>query len=333
MKFRFYGSVVICLLAASLASQAQTKWYKFSKDFIDKYYAADSAIGTIETKDDAPAKNVHSISCGGNDGELHIGVPGHGLPAPGGHPMSAPADESADPIEFGLVAEPVNLSAATKNAAQALKGQEATFEGYYRAWNEGHDTESGAPSNPPHVLEVHPVWAFEGAGNKIDVPDSIHPMATRTGTVYQGYGASKFRPLLESMTREEWLHVYEDDTFVYVELARASNFYQLPVQVNDDVHDVHGGVEVTVDVFSDASHRNRVLDGLHVVANNGSEIASQIKNGEDIGFLLGIFSVNLHKAKELAAGHDVNNPAFAPSALEFFTYGRPLGRAVSTCNK
>jgi hypothetical protein len=320
---------VLVLLLGTFTTSAQTKWYKFSKDFINGHYSNDSAIGKLEAQTVVPAKNVHTISCGGNDGELHIGVEGANVVGGGadGRPFSAPADGST--IDFGVVAEPVNLASSTKSSAQALDGQPATFEGYYRLWNEGHDIGDAAPSNPHHVLELHPVWAFSGAGEKFSDPASIHPM--RSGNVvFQGFGASKFRPLLESLTNKEWLLVYEDDTFVYVELRKAENFYQLPVTVHD-IHDVTGAIEATVDVFSDQGHNNRVLSSLHVIANNGSDIAGKLNSGETIQFLLGIFSVNLRKAEDLAKGHQgQDNAVFAPAALEFFAYGVPPGRAVSS---
>ncbi len=321
--------LVLTVTCLAFTTSAQTTWYKFSKDFINSHYPNDCAIGKLEAKTVAPAKNVHAISCGGNDGELHIGIERADVVGPGadGQPFSAPAD--ADGSDFGVVAEPVNLASSTKSSVGVLDGEASTFEGYYRLWNEGHDTGTAAPSNPHHVLELHPVWAFTGAGENFSDPASIHPM--RSGNaVYRGYGASKFRPLLESLSNEEWLHVYEDDTFVYVELRKAENFYQLPVTVNDR-HDVSGGVEATVDVFSDTGHHNQVLSGLHVIANTGSDIAGQLNSADNIRFLLGIFSVNLRKAEDLARGHrGQDNAVFAPSALEFFAYGVPLGRAVAS---
>ena len=53
------------------------------------------------------------------------------------------------------------------------------------------------------------------------------------------------------------------------------------------------------------------------------------QNGDSLDFLLGIFSVNLRIAVQSAKGHRGEDEAvFAPQALEFFTYGVPLGQAV-----
>ncbi|HVT57150.1 MAG TPA: hypothetical protein VHR45_02015 [Thermoanaerobaculia bacterium] len=329
-RFLIVGFAVAATALGARGAAAQGQWYKFSKDFVASHFAKDSAIGELEANAVAPAKSVHRVSCGGNDGELHVGIEGKDIvwTKADQEPLSAPAGQESS--DFGVVAEPVNLEASTQAAAQALAGQAATFEGYYRLWNEGHDRGNAAPSNPHHVLELHPVWAFHGDAEDFNDPASIRPMQSSGGKAYSGYGASKFRPLLAALSQEQWLHVYEDDRFVYVELQKAENFYQLPVTVND-VHQVTGGVEAVVDVFSDEQHQNLVFSGLRVVANDGSRIAARLQAGEQIQFLLGLFSVNLRKAMELAAGHSgPDNAVFAPSALELFAYGVPLGKAVSS---
>jgi len=320
----------ILLATASLSASAQPTWYKINKEFITTHLPSDSAIGNLEANAVSPAKTVHPVSCGGKDGELHIGIAGGDIVwSNTGQPISALADQENS--DFGVVAEPVNLAPATKTAAFALAGQAATFQGYYRLWNEGHDHGSTAASNPDHVLELHPAWGFHGGAHDFDDPASIRPMqAKKGGSAFRGYGASKFRTLLSTLSHEEWLHVYEDDSSVFVELPLASNFFQLPVKVNE-VHDVTGGVEASVDVFSNEAHDNLVLSGLRVVANSGSRIAQRLKAHEDIQYLLGIFSVNLRKVTEIAAGHDgADKAVFAPSALEFFTYGVPLAKAVAS---
>jgi hypothetical protein len=215
------------------------------------------------------------------------------------------------------------LTKTTETAAQALSGEGATFTGYFRLWNEGHDSGKIYPSNPHHVLELHPIWKFDGSEQHFSSPTSIRAIQG-----FQGYGASKFKPMLLSVKQKKWLHVYEDADFVYVELRRADNFYQIPVAVKS-VRDVTGAVEATVDVFSDQARENLVLKDLRVIANEGSSIAKRLSHGDKVEFLLGVFSVNLQVAKALAKGHESEETAAAaPSALEFFTYGVPLGHAV-----
>jgi len=49
-------------------------------------------------------------------------------------------------------------------------------------------------------------------------------------------------------------------------------------------------------------------------------------------YLLGFFSVNLAKAANFAHSHSGQAAAIsAPGSLEFFAFGLPTGRAVTTC--
>lgn len=63
------------VLATGSTALAQTKWYKFDKAFINSHYGPHSAIGTLRAQESHPAKNAHTVSCGGEDGELHMGIP------------------------------------------------------------------------------------------------------------------------------------------------------------------------------------------------------------------------------------------------------------------
>jgi hypothetical protein len=84
-------------------------FYRFDKTFISNNYS-DSAIGNLTVNQFHPAGNVHSTSCGGNDGELHIGfrLPEVGLP-PNQMPLTAPP--SGTDANWGAVAELPNASA------------------------------------------------------------------------------------------------------------------------------------------------------------------------------------------------------------------------------
>jgi len=320
--------LVLCATSHLVAQASESPsliWFKFSKDFIAQHYAPDSALGELASADPEPGKTVHPSTCGGNDGEIHIGISPDSLKWNNEHgvPNSALATNNT---EFGVVAEPVNLTQTTAKLVQEIKGKETTFSGYFRVWNEGHYIGVVHDSNPHHVLEVHPSWAFQSQAANVDFnsPKSIAPMKG-----YQGYGASLFRPLLESLTKQEWLKVYEDDQFVFVQLAKADNFYQLPVKINGNAQKIQRGTSVTVSVYSDAARKNLIYKQLNVVSNEGSRIAGRFQKGEKIKFLLGIFSVNLETAMKAAEGHQGQDAAvFAPQALEFFAYGVPLLPAV-----
>lgn len=311
------------MLLVALPLSAQTKWYQFSKQFVRQHYDQDAtAIGTLRVSEMHPSKKVHSIDCGGNDGELHIGVPASGLGARAA--VSAPSGGSE---AFGIVAEPPNVQPGGPffRAVEGADGNAAAFYGYYRVWNEGHDVGAVYPSNPHHVLELHPIWAIRsGSFSYAPRPAVIFPMKG-----YSGYGASKFSSLLKTAPR--WLRVAEDGDILYVQLVKADNFYQLPVVVKEGRTVGNGAaVAALVDVFSDTAHQNLVYTNLTVIAAVNSRIASQLRPNWST-YLLGFFSVNLRKAIEIAAGHQGISAAVpAPGALEFFAFGVPLQKAVSS---
>jgi len=145
---------------------------------------------------------------------------------------------------------------------------------------------------------------------------------------FSGYGASKFGPMLVSVN--QWLKVAEDSQFVYVQLAKADNFYQLPVVVRS-INPISGGAEAVVDVHAAFRGQPRlVMSSLHVVMAAGSTITTQVRPNQRT-FLLGFFSVNLKKAAAIARGHQTPQAAVPGSgALEFFAFGFPMQPAVSS---
>ncbi len=318
--------IVALLLGLSAPAPAQTKAYRFSKTFITAHYTQGNPIGILAASASSPAKNVHPISCGGKDGELHIGVPANAVDNQG-VAISGPADGSE---QFGIVAEPPNVTATAKATIDNMKGQPIQFAGYFRVWNEGHDVGAAAASNPHHVLEVHPVWGLQGGS--VNVPPKGSRVFPMKG--YAGYGASKFRPLLSGLLQQKWLKVAEDNDFVFVQLLKADNFYQLPV-IPRQIKQVPRGVVAVVDVYSDEAHQNRIYQNLTLVTAEGSRASSQLQ-ADVPTFMLGFFSVNLATAMRAAAGHQgPENAVFAPAALEFFAFGRPTEHAVasSACNR
>jgi len=305
---------VAAFLFANVTYGQTPKWYKFSKEFINHNIAEDSALGQLDSSQAFPAGRPHTISCGGEDGELHIGIPGSAVVGSTGPILiSAPANESDR--AFGIVAEPANASASLGTFFSSNPGQNISFVGYYRVWNEGHDVGALHPSNPHHVLELHPAWEIKIGNRTLVKPDSIFSMPD-----YQGYGASKFRPLLTSILTSKWLEVAEDENYVYVHLVKAENFYQLPVIVKA-VNPIQKAVQATVDVYSDSPRTRLVYPNLRVIAVDGTRIATQLASGQE-AYLLGIFSINLRRAMTAANGHEGPSGAvFAPETLEFFTFG------------
>src|SRR5581483_107504 len=214
--------ILLCFLAASWTASAQDVWFKFNKKFVAEHIDETSGFGSISVANSHPAKTVHSVSCGGNDGELHIGVLDADVTGVSGGTLSGTVD--GDDPDWGLVVEPVNLQSGEQKQISKVSQSTANYGGFFRVWNEGHYKEQVYHSNPHHVLELHPMWSYSGGSIEFDEPATVHSM-----NGYGGYGASKFKTLLKSISNDGWLETYEDTQFVYINLRRADNFYQLPV--------------------------------------------------------------------------------------------------------
>jgi hypothetical protein len=111
--------IVTILASLSVAARAQTKVYRFSKAFISSHYAQGNPIGKLAASASSPAKSVHRTRCGGNDGELHIGLSADAVDNHG-DAISGPAN---DPEQFGIVAEPPSVTPSARTAIEAVKGQ------------------------------------------------------------------------------------------------------------------------------------------------------------------------------------------------------------------
>jgi len=169
------------------------------------------------------------------------------------------------------------------------------------------------------------MWAVRIGSQRVGSSSAVFPMPG-----YSGYGVSKYGPVLQSLVWEQWLQVAEDDEFVFVQMRKAENFYQLPVEVKA-VRSIANGKEAIVDVYSSNQFRRLVYADLAVVAVDGTQIADRIASGTRMT-LLGLFSVNLRKVLTAAAGHrGRENAVFAPQVLEFFAFGIPRQRAVASC--
>lgn len=314
-------------LRTPLHAQADTyTWYRFKKAFITAEYKNGTAFGELPSSAWSAAKNPHSESCGGNDAELHIGVFDHGIDLPEAErPPSAPteADDS-----WGLVAElPSAGDGDGPGTLKKLAGTHVSFVGYLRVWDEGHAQGSTAPSNPHHVLEVHPAWGFSSDSDSFEARALIRTMPS-----YSGYGASKFRRVLSSLAAKEWPKVYQDQDFIYVRLLRAENFYQLPVKVTG-TQTIDGGHQATVDVYSDAAFKNLRYEGLRCMTATGSEYDDQWREGSQ-DFLLGFFSVNLRKCLDAVGAAASEEEALPVSdAAEFFVFGAAANKSVASCSK
>lgn len=315
--------VILALRAAPAFGQAGTyHWFKFRKDAVTSLYQDEIAKGSIAAVTWTAAAQPHEVGCNGKDGELHIGIFNTGLE----DPSNAPSVTESHPEEWGLVAELPDAAAGNgPSTLDTNKTKKVTFTGYLRVWNEGHDHGKIFPSNPHHVLELNPAWKLVAGNDSFDDASLIRPM-----TGFHGYGASKFRPLLQSITDGNWPLAYQDDTYLCVKLRQEDNFYQLPT-IAQETHQATGGHTATVDVYSDSAYQHRRYQHLRCITVNGSAYDDKWhKNHKD--FLLGFFSVNLKKCLDESTGpHTKTDAVTIADALEFFVFGTATGQAVASC--
>lgn len=292
---------VFLFSGVTLAQQNRLSWYSFDTDFISARYS-DSAIGSVPAKAAFVAKNVHSESCGGDDAELHIGVMLADVALPAAQ-MSLSGPVVSGDKGWGIVAELPNGSMGDGPSKFAqVSGKPVTFTDYFRVWDEGHAKGAVHDSNPHHVLQIHPAWAFKGPNVSFSKVELVASMGK-----YRGFGATKFRLLLAAVAAEKWPLAYCSGGKLFVGLAKDQNFYQLPVRVRSKKA-VSGGHEWTLDAYSDRAISRLVYSGLIGLTADGSPIDDGLKVGQKV-FLLGFFSVNLKKAMDAAGGADTQAEA------------------------
>jgi hypothetical protein len=319
---------VLIFLTTSAAGQ-DIRWYGFDRDFINKQYSSSSAIGNISvTRSDRARSGAHSDRCGGDDAELHIGALLTNVDLPDAQkPLSKPSVGKT--ATWGIVVELPNSNKADGKAKfDEAQRKPLTFTGYFRVWDEGHAVGSFHPSNPHHVFEVHPAWAFAGNGVTFKRPDLVSTMDR-----YRGFNVNKVKPILQAFSNGVWPRAYKTKDLLFVGmLFRQSNFYQLPIKVTN-IKKVSGGHEVTVDVFENGSMTNKLYSGLAAITVTGSPIDSELKKGQS-KTLLGLFSVNLRKALGAAgSANSVENSHAVAQAVEFFVFGEARNPAIATCPK
>lgn len=320
---------LFCALGWGVPAHAALTWFKFNRAFIDSHYASGEAFGSVSAQQWFPAANTHATDCGGKDGELHIGTrdPKLALPA-GQHPQSGPG--AGTDSNWGIVAELPNASLGNGPSLLSTIGISLiTFTGYFRVWNEGHGTGASPPSNPHHVFEVHPAWEFTAGTHQFSQPAFVQSIPN-----YSGYGASKYKPVLQAIKAGQWPLAFQDAQFLQLGLPKGDNFYQLPVKVKS-LQATTAGHEATVDVFSSPTLANLVYADLRCLTVKGSPIddaaASMLQEGKKLT-LLGFFSVNLARAEQASSTAISKSSAVAvPNAVEFFVFGKATKSAVASC--
>lgn len=86
---------------------------------------------------------------------------------------------------------------------------------------------------------------------------------------FRGYSLSKYEKILDEAS--DWLKAYQDDEFLFVQLQDSSNFFQLPIEVKEEV-DITGGTALSVDVYSSNRFKRLVYDGLRGITVDGADV-------------------------------------------------------------
>jgi hypothetical protein len=307
-------------------------WFAFDPDFIrNRYRSADLAFGTFTLSEEWRASAIHDENCSGEDREVHVGGYEDHLGLDDSEiPFSSPVH--SERIAWGTVIEPPNVTTAQGNELEKLEGTTATFEGYLRVWNEGHfddetDRRPGGFSNPNHILELHPAW-------RMTTPKGVtRTYSLRAMDDYSGYGLSKLKTILKGFASRTWPTMYQDGEALYIHLPRGqpyeSNFYQLPVVIRS-VTTIDEGTVMDADVCDrvDCSGKTFLYKGLRLVSVPSTEEGTPYIVDEKAE-LLGIFSVNLRRALDLAPTSETEAGAkVLTEALEFFVFGRAKNQAV-----
>lgn len=221
------------------------------------------------------ASNVHKISKGGDDGDIHMG----GV---------------SDDIGLPLVAEIMNAKGQTaivNRIKQFVTDEETiTVSGTWRLWCEHpgvpqiqFDTQlSGPPSNPDHVFELHPVTKLDGTDLKstfVMIPG------------YTAYDAKKAFDYYESIPCQL---VVEPTTITFKTPQAKYNYAQFTIEVEDDQALIAAdGRILRCSVLDDAG--TKVTQNRRMVFTKGThpEVrARTLKKGDKLK-VLGIPRVNL----------------------------------------
>lgn len=312
-------------------------WARFDHTFVERHFAGDLAFSSLTFDGQWRASLPHrmpqnKISCSGDDGEIHVGAyEGHVEFASNEQPFSRLDSEQT--VAWGIVAEPPNATNDDSDVLEDLEGSRVTFTGYMRVWNEGHYDDQKKPnpngwSNPNHLLELHPAWHMASDDEGSEDYDFT---ATAPMTRYAGYGMSKATSIFNAVTQGTWPRAYNTSGQLHLLMGEESNFHQLPVRIGS-VEASNDGIILRADVCVavGCSGNQFVYRNLRLITRSDSQELKPFKTGE-ITELLGIFSVHLGKARQLAGTASTEAGAVAVGdALEFYVFGRAKNKAVRT---
>ena len=276
-KFSRSVAALVILLAAARAEKLI-----LSSTFVNQ--VKDRATVSAKLKVDVHPNTPHSISKGGNDGDIH---------------MAGRAEE----VGLPLVAEIVNAR-LVKPAMTRLKatapGTEVPVEGVWRIWFEHlgkEDQIQGDPvdvpdtSNPAHLFEIHPITTFGGDSvldSFVDIPN------------YTAYPAHVAFPFYEQVKAT----ISASDSSVTITSGAGKyNYAQFVIELAGAVQDVDDGSFVLANVFDKEDDEEAVTkEARRMVFVKDTRPACEVKKlttGSRL-HVLGIPRVNLSEVAVMA---------------------------------
>jgi len=272
---------------ALLLSTAQAEKLVLSSHFVNQ--VKDRATISVSLKVDVHPNTPHSISKGGNDGDIH---------------MAGRAEE----VGLPLVAEIVNARHETP-AMNLLKttapGTEVPVNGVWRIWFEhlgkkdqiqGNPVDVPDSSNPAHLFEIHPITKF-GADDLLDSFIDIPG--------YSAYPASVAFPFYETAKAT----ISASGTSVTITSGSGKyNYAEFVIELAGAVQEVDDGLFVLANVFDAADDEVAVTkDARRMVFVKGTSPACEVAKLSTGGRLhvLGIPRVNLSEVAVMATEEPV----------------------------
>jgi hypothetical protein len=303
-------AAVVGLLALPLFAQEHVSRFELSQDFVKHWSDEPLRDATVKVLGAGP---VHPAA---TDCEIHVG---------------AEFSDSAFTDFPGVVVEPPNLCHFTgnwrKNIDAAADGEECVARGFMRAWPE-HLTNGKPPSNPPHVLEMHPATELHCGSKSFDflpklkafadlgfkTPDTVNKMMDMNVWVCRGCGSSNDPSMLS------FDYCFGDPC----KAGQASNFARMKATIIRSTIRPESGKELDGVATAIARIRpkgatpNGRLRPLKLYAVKGTKfyddlIAERDKSGADPSFeIIGIFTLDPFSIKRTYEGKKFEDETWTP---------------------
>jgi len=176
----YFKTISVLCIILLWVSNLQAETLTLSKKFVTDNMNRATLDLTFEL--DAHLKKPHTISSGGDDGDVHMAG-------------------RSDQVRLPMVAEIVNAGLETDSVKlmnETQQGNTLNMSGVWRIWFEhpstgdqtqGDDVEAPSTSNPDHVFEIHPITKF--GTQDIALSSLVDIIDQKKKCSYHAYPASK----------------------------------------------------------------------------------------------------------------------------------------------